>query len=186
MPCCKALQCHSLLSAESVTSLRDIAMERAQAYVKQLKKRRKDEMRTEKLKRRFQRQMKIAMRKEKPDLVAMAETCIKTLDNVLKKIDEEKRREREKMKTCTCPICLEDMKSIVVVLTCGHIFHKECQSEWAKMHSACAVCRTTTHLPPNELCEDCSPAAMNMPHSAIMEAVIEAFPHSFSCNKMFN
>jgi hypothetical protein len=156
-------------------------MERAQAYVRHLTKSRKDERRTEKLKRRFERQMKIAMRKERDDLVEMAEKCIKTLENSQKKIAEEKRREREKMKTCACPICLDDMKSIVVILTCGHIFHKECQSEWAKMNSACAVCRTTTHLPPNELCEDCSVAAVNMPHSAIVEAVHEVFPNSFSC-----
>jgi hypothetical protein len=169
----------------SVTSSRDTTMDRAQAYVRHLTKSRKQERRTEKLMRRFERQMKIAMKKEREDLVIMADKCIKTLQNAMKMIAEEKKREREKMKTCACPICLDEMKAIVVVLQCGHIFHKECQSEWARLNSACAVCRTTTHLPPNELCEDCSPAALNMPHSMIMEAVNEVYPDSFSCNKMF-
>lgn len=156
-------------------------MEQTAEYVRLLYKRRREERRTEKLKRRFQRQMKIAITRKEVDLAEMAQKCIKTLENVLQKIEDESRKERSKLKTSACPICLEAMHGSVVVLSCGHIFHKECQSEWAKMNSACPVCRTTTHLPPNELCEDCASAAMNMPHSAIMEAVNEVFPHSFSC-----
>ena len=70
-------------------------------------------------------------------------------------------------------------------LSCGHIFHKECHSEWAIVNSACALCRTTTHQLPNELCEDCSVAAMNLPHVAIMDALNDDFPYSFSCNNKF-
>ena len=160
-------------------------MEKTRAYLTKLSKIRKEERMVEKLKRGFQRQMKIATTLGAFNLVLKAKKCFKTMENTLKYIEEMKRMEREKMKTCTCPICLEDMKSIVVVLTCGHIFHKECHSEWAKMNSACAVCRTTTHQLPNELCKDCSVAAMNLPHVAIMDALNDDFPYSFSCNNKF-
>ena len=43
----------------------------------------------------------------------------------------------------SCMICLEQLKpgEKVIVLECGHPFHKECINPWLKIHSECPNCR---------------------------------------------
>ena len=46
----------------------------------------------------------------------------------------------------TCPICLDSfsknkIKNNTIKLQCGHVFHKQCLLEWAKINPICALCR---------------------------------------------
>jgi hypothetical protein len=40
-----------------------------------------------------------------------------------------------------CSICCEDLKDKASKLPCGHLFNKECISEWLGRHNQCPVCR---------------------------------------------
>ena len=40
-----------------------------------------------------------------------------------------------------CMICLEDMKTDIAVLSCGHIFHYDCLSKWVAKQATCPLCR---------------------------------------------
>ena len=40
-----------------------------------------------------------------------------------------------------CPICIEDIKGTGIKLPCGHVFDKQCGTEWLKQHDSCPVCR---------------------------------------------
>ena len=44
----------------------------------------------------------------------------------------------------TCSICLEEMelKDAVKVKNCGHMFHKNCISEWIELRNTCPLCRS--------------------------------------------
>ena len=41
-----------------------------------------------------------------------------------------------------CIICLEEMKKneIVIILRCGHSYHKKCLFEWFKKKKICPLC----------------------------------------------
>lgn len=42
-----------------------------------------------------------------------------------------------------CPICLDTylINNNTIKLECGHVFHKKCLIEWAKINPTCALCR---------------------------------------------
>ena len=40
-----------------------------------------------------------------------------------------------------CPICLEDLKSSLCILGCGHVFHSKCEETWRQNSETCATCR---------------------------------------------
>jgi E3 ubiquitin-protein ligase RNF115/126 len=40
-----------------------------------------------------------------------------------------------------CSICCEDLKDRACKLPCGHLFNKDCISEWLGQHNQCPVCR---------------------------------------------
>lgn len=42
----------------------------------------------------------------------------------------------------TCSICLEDMKynDICMIISCSHIYHKECLQLWMSKKSICPLC----------------------------------------------
>ena len=44
----------------------------------------------------------------------------------------------------TCSICLEEieLKDAVKVKVCGHIFHKNCITQWVDLRNNCPMCRT--------------------------------------------
>ncbi|RHY23515.1 hypothetical protein DYB32_009163 [Aphanomyces invadans] len=47
-----------------------------------------------------------------------------------------------------CAICLDDMErgdATIVVLLCGHSFHKACVEDWIKSHSTCPLCCTLSY-----------------------------------------
>ncbi|PWA55498.1 zinc finger, RING/FYVE/PHD-type [Artemisia annua] len=55
-----------------------------------------------------------------------------------KKMDEDDDDDYKK-----CVICLEDfeLKEVVMVTPCNHIFHEDCILPWVKSHGRCPVCR---------------------------------------------
>ena len=40
-----------------------------------------------------------------------------------------------------CSICCEDLMEKACRLPCGHLFNKDCISEWLRQHNQCPVCR---------------------------------------------
>lgn len=40
-----------------------------------------------------------------------------------------------------CSICLEDIEENKIILDCGHIYHKECITNWLKVSYNCPYCR---------------------------------------------
>ncbi|PWA71943.1 zinc finger, RING/FYVE/PHD-type [Artemisia annua] len=55
-----------------------------------------------------------------------------------KKVDEDDDDDYKK-----CVICLEEfeLKEVVMVTPCNHIFHEDCILPWVKSHGRCPVCR---------------------------------------------
>lgn len=45
----------------------------------------------------------------------------------------------------SCPICLNDMVigEEARVLTCKHMFHRQCLDEWLRVNASCPTCRTS-------------------------------------------
>ncbi|CAD8090328.1 unnamed protein product [Paramecium sonneborni] len=53
----------------------------------------------------------------------------------------------EKLTNDCCTICLEDSgNSVEIQLECGHVFHKECISEWLSREKHCPVCKRDIKL----------------------------------------
>ena len=48
----------------------------------------------------------------------------------------------KKLKTTTCPICLEELTDNEMTTSCGHMFHQKCIDEWENHSTTCPVCRT--------------------------------------------
>lgn len=46
-------------------------------------------------------------------------------------------------KTDICPICIDDFEneSSVILLTCKHIFHKNCINSWLRIKNSCPMCK---------------------------------------------
>lgn len=42
-----------------------------------------------------------------------------------------------------CPICYDELneENIVVIIKCGHIFHKKCINRWLNQNFSCPICR---------------------------------------------
>ena len=40
-----------------------------------------------------------------------------------------------------CSICCEDLTTKATKLPCGHLFNRDCISEWLGQHNQCPVCR---------------------------------------------
>ena len=42
-----------------------------------------------------------------------------------------------------CPICYDELnnENIVVIIKCGHIFHKNCINRWLNQNFSCPICR---------------------------------------------
>jgi hypothetical protein len=80
------------------------------------------------------------------------------LNDALRESEESNIIERKKIKlkidyqrydaVCTdettCGICQDDFEAddTVSLLTCKHVFHEKCITEWGKFKPNCAVCRT--------------------------------------------
>lgn len=156
-------------------------MEDVKRYMLTLSKTRKAEKRSRKMKKQFKDCMKIAIQEGRMDLAMMSLKCMKTMKKVLKSLEEDRRNEREKMRTHACSICLDEMKTNIVMLPCGHIFHDECQTNWSKFNSSCAVCRCNSQLHSYTLCDDCAAAATNLPHAMIRNGLKTACTHSVNC-----
>jgi hypothetical protein len=153
-------------------------MENVKRYMFTLSRTRKAEKRSRKMKKRFENYMKTAIEQGRIDLAKMSLNCIETMKNVLKSLEEDRRNEREKMRTHPCAICLEEMKTNIVMLPCGHLFHEECHENWSTFNRSCAVCRCNTQLHSYELCDDCAAAATNLPHAMIRKGLQTACRHS--------
>lgn len=58
---------------------------------------------------------------------------------------EGKELEEAEDKMC-CSICLSDYKDsdvVSVIPDCSHMFHKDCNDEWLRLHATCPLCRTS-------------------------------------------
>eukprot|EP00347_Sterkiella_histriomuscorum_P013642 403363936 len=71
-----------------------------------------------------------------------SEHAIKNLHEV--QISEKLCKKNEKdgsLEQPRCTICCEDLVDKATMLPCGHMFNKECISEWLHQHNQCPVCR---------------------------------------------
>lgn len=50
------------------------------------------------------------------------------------------------MTSISCSICLDDITvhTQQSILSCGHVYHKNCVRNWLQQHSACPECRSDT------------------------------------------
>ena len=53
-----------------------------------------------------------------------------------------------------CPVCLEDIQTDVVNLTCSHKLCKQCHDTWTKQSNACPLCKAMIQNP-EEASEGC-------------------------------
>ncbi|WCJ30615.1 RING/U-box superfamily protein [Euphorbia peplus] len=60
--------------------------------------------------------------------------------------DMEKEKEEDGKR---CAICLEDfeIREMVMMTPCNHMFHEECIVPWVKSHGQCPVCRASIWEP---------------------------------------
>ena len=72
------------------------------------------------------------------------------LDNrTILKMNLENEKKNKESYDNNCTICLEKLKSKMVILNCGHSFHVECINTWIKSQynkgkvSMCPLCRQT-------------------------------------------
>ena len=47
-----------------------------------------------------------------------------------------------------CPVCLDPMTGATATLVCGHLFHKDCITDWASSQTLCPMCRETLQFAP--------------------------------------
>ena len=45
-----------------------------------------------------------------------------------------------------CPVCLDPMTGATATLVCGHLFCKDCITDWARSQATCPTCRETLQL----------------------------------------
>jgi hypothetical protein len=91
-----------------------------------------------------------------------------TMKNVLGKMKKERMRK-------LCPICLEEMKEDLVILECGHLFHKTCQDRWMQSSNSCSVCRGQVTQEPLQPCTGCVQDVLRMPVKCLNKAM--KIPH---------
>lgn len=68
-----------------------------------------------------------------------------TCKNKIKiKLKNNQKSEIKQFIKPTCSICLEEIekKDAIKVKVCGHIFHKDCISEWVEIRNNCPMCRS--------------------------------------------
>lgn len=61
--------------------------------------------------------------------------------------DNASENQTKKLKTNTCPICLEELSDNKMTTSCGHMFHQKCIDEWENHSTTCPVCRTEIFEP---------------------------------------
>ena len=47
-----------------------------------------------------------------------------------------------------CPVCLDPMTGATATLVCGHLFCKDCITDWASSQTTCPTCRETLEIAP--------------------------------------
>ncbi len=57
-------------------------------------------------------------------------------------------------------ICMENIDDDVYTVNCGHIYHTECISEWAKKNNSCPLCRCDMNIAILEVSEFPRPPVM--------------------------
>jgi hypothetical protein len=45
-----------------------------------------------------------------------------------------------------CPVCLDPMTGATAALVCGHLFCKDCITDWARSQTTCPTCRATLQV----------------------------------------
>ena len=45
-----------------------------------------------------------------------------------------------------CPVCLDPMTGATATLVCGHLFHKDCITDWVRSQATCPTCRATLEI----------------------------------------
>ena len=45
-----------------------------------------------------------------------------------------------------CPVCLDPMTGATATLVCGHLFCKDCITDWARSQTTCPTCRATLQV----------------------------------------
>ena len=61
---------------------------------------------------------------------------------------EPPQEEPEQEEPEECPVCLEPMTGATATLVCGHLFCKDCITDWASTQATCPTCRETLEIAP--------------------------------------
>ncbi|KAF7273938.1 hypothetical protein GWI33_013372 [Rhynchophorus ferrugineus] len=65
----------------------------------------------------------------------------KSLDRILKWLQESYNKARSDDKPYHCVICLNDIEESQMIIPCSHPFHSSCINKWIKINESCPLCR---------------------------------------------
>jgi formate dehydrogenase maturation protein FdhE len=64
------------------------------------------------------------------------------------RIQEPQEPEPEEEEAEECPVCFDPMTGATATLVCGHLFCKDCITDWARSQATCPTCRETLQFAP--------------------------------------
>lgn len=69
--------------------------------------------------------------------------CIRIQRCAVKYIDRSFGMTSRRVKHASeqCPVCLDDLTDCMVILACGHAFHRSCAIKWTRLKKECPICR---------------------------------------------
>ena len=80
------------------------------------------------------------------DIEALAASRAKKRARVQEPEPPQEEPEPEEEEAEECPVCFDPMTGATATLVCGHLFCKDCITDWARSQAACPTCRATLQV----------------------------------------
>ena len=82
------------------------------------------------------------------DIEALAASRAKKRARVQEPEPPQEEPEPEEEEAEECPVCFDPMTGATATLVCGHLFCKDCITDWARSQATCPTCRETLQFAP--------------------------------------